>query len=517
MIRAAASAIHATRRRMLTRLETQAIAISLCGASVYIFGWMLGIEAFQSVIPGFPTMRPRTSLGFVFLGISLFLSLRASWHGWRLGALASGATLAWLISLIVPLLMGSTPGGAALLQPILATFTSLTLAAAALLIVDLAPQRHVGSAGIIALAAATPALYRILSLLLFRGAPPDPGSLLNSMALHTALLIVWFMACVLMHPRLGLADVLLQPSLRGRIIRRALPVVIGLPVGAAAISLALSLAFGWRNEVLFGLTATLSVTIGALLLWWLSGLVADWQGEANERANRLNRANEALDQYASSAAHDLKAPARHIRLYGELLEAALAKGDIAQARSFAASMTSAAAELPVIIDGMLEFSRSGYSKIQLVACNLSELVHAAAAPHQTEIGAAGARIETLRPATLWCDAQLMTTVFQNLIANSLANRSADRPLVIRVDVNEGRGRTRIAVIDNGCGFDPEFAAVALNPLARGVKTAGGGAGIGLATCRTILASHGGDIRIDAGHTGGARIDLVLPGRPRKAR
>jgi signal transduction histidine kinase len=106
----------------------------------------------------------------------------------------------------------------------------------------------------------------------------------------------------------------------------------------------------------------------------------------------------------------------------------------------------------------------------------------------------------------------MTAVFQNLFANSLKHRRQDRALEIRVDAERIDNSWEVTVTDNGVGFAPEFAATAFNPLARGVKMAGDGAGIGLATCRTILHSHGGEIRVDPTYRDGARIDITLPAR-----
>ncbi len=254
------------------------------------------------------------------------------------------------------------------------------------------------------------------------------------MGIHTATLVVWFMGvCVLLHPRLGFSAVVLQASLRGRLLRRSLPFAVLIPIAAAVIGLLLALAFGWTPEVLFALTATVAVVLAAGLIWWLSALVDDWQKEANEQAARLARANEALEQYASSAAHDLKAPARHVMLYGELLEEALAKGDTATARRHARLIRDSALEMPKIIDGMLDFSRSAFTRVTRTENSLSELVQAGAASHASGLEAAQARITVLREVRILCDGTLITTVFQNLIGNALANRRKDRPLAIRID------------------------------------------------------------------------------------
>lgn len=503
------SYLHLPRRRYFSALEVHAVAIGSIAAIVFFIGYGFNVEAVQTVIPGFPPMRPRTAFAFMLLAVAYMLSLRPSRNAHILSSLVAGGTVIWIATLVVNN-WGVEENGESALAPIQATLLSLVIGGLAILVINLAPRYRL-AAGVMALLAATPALYRIIGLLFFWGAPPQHESLLGSMAIHTAILIVWFMGvCILLHPNLGFGAAIQQASLRGRLLRRALPFVVLLPVLASAGGLILSVAFGWSVELLFALSAIVSVTLGASLIWWLSQLVASWQAEANDRTSRLSRANEALEQYASSAAHDLKAPARHVMLYSELLQEALSGNNTDAARRHAASIRASALEMPKIIDGMLDFSRSAFTRITLGDNSLSELVQAAATPHAAELEAAAAKVIVLHEVRLPCDWTLLTTVFQNLIANAVKNRRKDRPLAIRIDAVREDKTWKVSIEDNGVGFDPDFAVVAFNPLAGGVHTAGEVAGIGLATCRTIVQSHGGEIRVDPGYRGGARIEFTLP-------
>jgi signal transduction histidine kinase len=502
------------RRRYFSAIELHAVAIGSIAAAVFLIGHGFNFAPLKTLIPGFPEMRPVTAAVMMALSLSCLLSLRGSRRlEWLSTAIAAGVVIYIVYRNATNFDTPAFP--IERLRSILGTTLSVVFASIAMVIINLKPRWSV-AAGVIALAAAAPAFYRILGLLLFWGAPQDETSPLNSMGLHTAILIVWFMGvCVLMHPRLPFANAVLQASLRGRVLRRGLPFIVLVPVVAGAASLFLSLAFGWPAEMLFAINAALNVILAALLIWWLSSLVEAWQKQANEQASRLSRANEALEQYASSAAHDLKAPARHVLLYGELLEEALAKGDAETARKYAKSIRDSAAEMPVMIDGLLDYSRSAFMRIQPADHSLSELVHAAASQCAADLTAAGAQVIVVNEARLRCDSTLMTTVFQNLIANSIKNRRKDKPLVIRIAAVRTGDIDEVSVEDNGVGFDPDFAAVAFNPLARGVHTAGEGAGIGLSTCRNIVQSHGGEIRVDPAYRNGARIEFTLPvqGKP----
>jgi signal transduction histidine kinase len=515
MLQSADTYLHLPRRRYFSALEIHAAAVGTVAAVVLLVGYGFNVEQLRTILPGFPEMRPKTAGSFMLLSVSYMLSLRGSRAATLLSSAVAAGTVVWLLEGVISG-WNAERDGQRVLFGIQGTLLSIVFSCAAMLVINHAPRWRI-AAGIMALLAVTPALYRIFTLLVFWGAPPQAGSLLSSMGIHTAVLVVWFMGvCVLLHPRLGFGAVALQASLRGRLLRRALPFVVALPVGAAVSGLLLALAFGWTAEVLFALTATVAVTLSAGLIWWLSSLVEEWQREANEQAARLARANEALEQYASSAAHDLKAPARHVMLYGELLDDALARGDLDAARRHAHAIRDSALELPKIIDGMLDYSRSAFTRITLTENSLSELVQAACAAHAKDLEAAGAKVTVVNELRLQGDSTLMTTVFQNLIGNALKNRRKDRPLSVRIDGVRDETGWRISVEDNGVGFEPDFAAVAFNPLARGINAAGEGSGIGLSTCRTIIQSHGGEIRIDPSFRNGARVEFTLPFRSERS-
>ena len=514
MLRAVDRYLQLPRRRYFSALEVHAAIIGTVAAVVVVIGYGFGIEAVQSLAPGFPTMKLRTACGLMALSLSYMLSLRNS-DGARWGAVALAASvLALMLHSIAapPVLVAENPWTAV---PSFATLVCLAACAAAMLIITLAP-RFGPFVGVLALVAAAPAAFRIIGLVIFGGAP-DPISPLNTMALHTAALITWFaLVCLVLHPALPFGRALLQASLRGRLLRRALPFCFLLPVTAAAISFSTHEIFGWPSEALFAFNAAFNIIVAALLIWWLSSVSERWQSEANAQAAQLSRANEALEQYASAAAHDLKAPVRHVLLYGELLEEALARGDIDAAKRHGKSVRDSARDLPVMINGMLDYSRSAYTRVNLGEASLSELVQAAVAQVLNDLQMVGGSVRVLTEARIRCDSTLLTTVFQNLITNAIASRRRDRPLEVKINcVNEGRD-WRIMVEDNGAGFDPDFATVAFNPLARGVHVAGEGAGIGLATCRNIIQSHGGKIWIDPAYRQGARLVFTLPAGPEPA-
>jgi signal transduction histidine kinase len=500
-------------RRVFSALELHAVAIGSIAAAVLLGGWGFGLGFLKTVAPGLPAMQPLTAIAFMLLSLACLTSLRGSPGGQKVSVALSVTVLA--MALAAGLFLPSGPGAQPWAErPGPATLAGIALSATAMGLTVASPRAAV-LVGVMALCGITPALFRFASLTVFGGAPEGAGpGFTRGLALHGAILEIWFMtACVLMHPRLPFSTAVLQPGLRGRVLRRALPAMIIVPAVGGVTGFILARGLGWPPGVLFGVSVTLSVTLGVILIWWISGLVQQWQIEANEHATRLTRANEALDQFAGAAAHDLKAPARHILLYSELLEDAQKRGDMDSVRKFTGSIREAAAELPVVIDGMLEYSRSAWTRLNLGQHSLSELVGAAAQLQGEVMKAERAQVSVVREAVILCDPILMTAVFQNLFANSLKNGRPGQPVKIRVDAERQADRWRMTVEDNGVGFPQAHAAVAFNPLVRGAHLAGTGTGIGLATCRTIIQSHRGDIRVDPDYREGARIVFTLAAEP----
>jgi signal transduction histidine kinase len=67
----------------------------------------------------------------------------------------------------------------------------------------------------------------------------------------------------------------------------------------------------------------------------------------------------------------------------------------------------------------------------------------------------------------------------------------------------------LTVADDGSGIPPEHVDKIFSPFFT-TKPVGQGTGLGLAICHGIVASHGGEIRVDTEVGRGTRISLVLP-------
>ena len=111
------------------------------------------------------------------------------------------------------------------------------------------------------------------------------------------------------------------------------------------------------------------------------------------------------------------------------------------------------------------------------------------------------------------DADRLLQVLINVISNARKYCDAETPvLTIRVRQTQ-QGSAQIDIIDNGSGIESGRQALIFEKFARLNDPArAGGAGLGLAICKEIMANLGGEITYLPGQ-GGAAFRIVVPRRP----
>ncbi|MGZ5847743.1 MAG: sensor histidine kinase, partial [Ramlibacter sp.] len=78
-----------------------------------------------------------------------------------------------------------------------------------------------------------------------------------------------------------------------------------------------------------------------------------------ERTAALASANDALESFSYSVAHDLRAPLHSIEGFAQAMAHALRKGDTVRATAFSERVVANAARMNVLIDGFLALARAG--------------------------------------------------------------------------------------------------------------------------------------------------------------
>ena len=220
------------------------------------------------------------------------------------------------------------------------------------------------------------------------------------------------------------------------------------------------------------------------------------------------RLEEELRNYAKVAAHDLREPVMTAGYYVALLDRRLAEGDTPGNNELLEGVRRAHSRARSLIDGILEYARSGTS-LATEPVDTGALVADVAASLTNAVRQLHGRVEIAELPVVRADHAQLGRVFQNLMANALKFHSDEPP---RLDVSaERRDATWLfSVRDNGIGIPPELGDDIFTMFKRAHGEDVEGTGIGLAVCRKIVEAHGGTIWAEPAGGTGTVMRFTLP-------
>lgn len=220
-------------------------------------------------------------------------------------------------------------------------------------------------------------------------------------------------------------------------------------------------------------------------------------------------ANQELEAFSYSVAHDLRSPLRAINGFSTiLLEDHQITGDAAaQLRK----VVTAAARMDEMIDALLGLSRLSRGELQLRKVNISELAKSIVESLRTN--APERHVELALPDNVeaYADPELLRIALENLIGNAW-KFTRNRPEAhIEVGAITTDVAVRCHVRDDGAGFDMKYAQKLFGPFQRLHPQAQfEGHGIGLATVQRIVRRHGGRVWAESAPDRGATFYFELP-------
>jgi PAS domain S-box-containing protein len=237
-----------------------------------------------------------------------------------------------------------------------------------------------------------------------------------------------------------------------------------------------------------------------------------------EYAQKLERSNRELQDFASIASHDLQEPLRKVKSFGDLLQASLAGRLSDQEKSFFERMINASGRMQNLIDALLAYSRVS-TKSQLPhKVNLGQLAAEVVSSMDAEIGRLGARVEIGPLPEIEADAVQMRQLLQNLLSNALKFHRTGVPPLVQVCARAKpaiKGKESdivcIEVKDNGIGFDTRYLDRIFQPFERlHGRNEYEGTGMGLPICKKIVERHQGTITAHSVLGEGSTFIVTLP-------
>jgi PAS domain S-box-containing protein len=208
-------------------------------------------------------------------------------------------------------------------------------------------------------------------------------------------------------------------------------------------------------------------------------------------------ANQELESFSYSVAHDLRAPLRAIDGFSSALQEDCADKLDAEGRRSLDRVRGAAQRMAELIDGLLGLSRLTRGDfvresvdLTRVAQQSGERLRAAHPQREVELVVQDGLVADGDP-------RLLAAALDNLLANSWKFTSKAAHPRVEVGMKTEEGKPLFFVRDNGAGFEQAYAHKLFGAFQRlHAATEFEGSGIGLATVQRIVRRHGGRIRAE---------------------
>ena len=236
------------------------------------------------------------------------------------------------------------------------------------------------------------------------------------------------------------------------------------------------------------------------------------ESKIEQYAKALERSNNALQEFASMASHDLQEPPRKIITFGNQLKHIPGNSD-KRSEDYLNRMQQTAARMQTLILDLLRYSQVHTEAKPPRQINLRNIVDEVIEILEKRISETrGTIIIDSLPALHAQDFQ-MRELFQNLIGNALKyHREGVYPVIKIKSCQMENQHWKITVEDNGIGFDEKHKNKIFSPFHRlHGRSAYEGTGMGLAICKKIVDRHRGTITAQSTPEKGSTFIIILPG------
>ena len=311
-----------------------------------------------------------------------------------------------------------------------------------------------------------------------------------------------------------------MPGLDGiALLREALkidPDVIGIIMtGQGTIDTAIgAMKSGAFDYILkpFRLSAILPVLARGLSVRELRRQNAELERSIEARSAELEAANQQLDAFAHSVAHDLRAPLRAVAGIANILEEDFADGLGDAGRRLIEGISGGCEKMARLIEDLLAFARIGRQSIETQPVNMDELVRGILLDLRPSYEGRDIRFSVGELGIAQADPALLKQVLANLIGNAIkfTGKTARAAVEVGSLSNPEADERTYFVRDNGAGFDKRHADklfAVFQRLHRQEEFEG--TGVGLAIVQRIVQHHGGRIWADGIVNGGATFSFTL--------
>lgn len=256
-------------------------------------------------------------------------------------------------------------------------------------------------------------------------------------------------------------------------------------------------------------THRLVINIGVSIVFILGLIIFILQYLIHRKTRELNIANERLNDFVGTVAHDVRNPIGSIIGYIDvLLEDAGENEDIMK------SVKRSADKALVLVNDLLDLSaiESGLIKLNLKPIELSELLNQVVEELKPRLNQKEIQVISQIDATIKvnADAKRLDQIFQNIITNAIKFTKENGKIELKAEVVNGR--VLISIKDNGVGMSEEIKNGLFDknikvsrPGTKGER----GTGYGLPLVYQLVKCHNSELNVESKENEGSRFYFYL--------
>ncbi|MGV9004303.1 PAS domain-containing protein [Flavobacterium sp.] len=243
----------------------------------------------------------------------------------------------------------------------------------------------------------------------------------------------------------------------------------------------------------------------------------------NQKNLELERSNKELIEFNYAASHDLQEPLRKIQTFISRINDREINNLSERGKEYMERIVSAATRMRILIDDLLQYSRTNKSDALFEPINLNAILEDVKMDLSEIIEENNVTIDCPTLPKIKGIPYQIQQLFANLISNSIKYRKLEESPKISITSETIKAKDenieddsdnlyyKISISDNGIGFEPEHAEkifLLFNRLHG--KGDYPGTGVGLAICKKIISNHNGFILADGKPNEGAQFIIYLP-------
>ncbi|MGE0872696.1 MAG: sensor histidine kinase [Kofleriaceae bacterium] len=297
--------------------------------------------------------------------------------------------------------------------------------------------------------------------------------------------------------------------------------IVQVPIGESLPHLAIALVNPStdpdpRDEVVRERSQRHVVYTSLLMVALVLGLLLMIRGAARER--ELARLKS---DFVSTVSHELKTPLTSIRMFAEMLEQGVAKGDASKMARYHGVIVQESQRLGHLIANLLDYAQieKGIRRYTPTRLGIEHLARRAVTTFDTlrdpEVLGRNSVVIEVSPSAMSAevdvDQDVVVQAVLNLLANAAKYGGADRTIEVTVDATDTSAR--IAVRDHGPGIPPAEQARIFREFYRApeaYRSGVEGTGLGLALVKRHIEALGGTVEVASEVGQGATFTIRFP-------